>query len=100
MSKIKIQLFVNENRALYAPSAVSKKYHIFFDDTSLCGKYRQDTKYYETDLCEKMKDYGNLPTDDFVKILNENKENICGKCYKLCMQYLNEKQNQNDGMEK
>ena len=99
MSKIRIQLNINESRGMYAANAVSKKFHIYFDDKSLCGKYNQDTNWYETDLNEKIKNYENLPTEDFVKILNENKENICGKCLKLCLKYLNVKQSQNNGIE-
>ena len=100
MSKIKIQLNVNESKSLYAANTVSKKFHINFDDKSLCGKYNQDTNWYETDFNEKLKNYENLPAEEFIKILNENKENICGKCLKSCLQYLSEKQNQGDGMEK
>ena len=100
MSNIKIQLDVNEDKGLNAANAVSKKFHIYFDDKSLCSKYHQNTNWYETDLNEKMRNYENLSTEEFIKILNENKENICKRCLKLCLKYLNEKQSQNDGMEK
>lgn len=45
------------------------KFHFFVDDRSLCGKYVQDTKYFETDISSS-------------EILRRP-EIACKKCYNL-----------------
>lgn len=44
------QLPVNENSSANSYISSNVKYHCFVNKHSLCGKYTQDTDYYETGI--------------------------------------------------
>lgn len=69
MENIKWQLPVRERLIVGRPPWVHQlaKPHCFVNDSSLCGKYYQDTEFYETDY-------------DIQEII-ANPKKACKKCY-------------------
>lgn len=65
---------VNEDGALDKEVHKNMKLHYFVNDKSLCGKYRLDTDYYETNI------------DD--NEITNNHSIACKKCYKKWVQSM------------
>jgi hypothetical protein len=56
MNEVKWQLPVKQSHVTQHDWIHPKmKYHAFINDKSICGKYGQDTSYFETDLHEPLR---------------------------------------------
>lgn len=58
------------------------KFHCFVNDESLCGKYEQNTDFFETDATPEQ--------------MNQFPENACKICYRKFLKIQNEKGEKND----
>ena len=97
MNNLKIQLYVNDHALNNVRDYVSKKFHIFLDDVSLCEKCTQDTEFFETDLNSFHENLLELPIEELKTLVKENKTDICSKCYKNFVGWFKKYETKFDG---